>query len=431
MPVRRQRDSMSNTSIPASGPPHWTIPFYGDAQEISHLPLSGSNSHQVSRDARSSEATLAGLGPSESNVDRVSFSSYNHPFEIRPPQPGYTGAPTTQTLRSALRRRVSFAQDGIYATNPDEEVNDDQERAQKRRGIPSQMLELYALNKEIQEEEQQRNQSNISDNYSSPHAFQRPRVNRMDSMASMGSDDVDPDDPRVTGKRAKHLEGNDELSMEAMRTLDYRARRKHLMRAKIEYNVSCELNSPEEKGATNKYPLLAMVNRQEFLLKLARALMTFGAPSHRIESQLTAAARILEVESEFIHLPGVIICSFGDQELGCSETHFVKAGGRLSLGALHKVHFCYRAVVHDEISAKQATDTLEKLLTAPPMYSVITRCLLSFILSWLICPLAFGGSFVDMWVAGLGAFFLAVLQLTATKSALYANVFEYIYCYID
>ncbi|KAG6854854.1 hypothetical protein C0991_012044 [Blastosporella zonata] len=109
-----------------------------------------------------------------------------------------------------------------------------------------------------------------------------------------------------------------------------------------------------------------MIHRQEFLIKLAKALMTFGAPSHRIESQLIAAARILEVEAEFIHLPGVIICSFGDQELGCSETHFVKCGGRLSLGSLHKVHLIYRHVVHDEISAKRATNDLEALLVAPP-----------------------------------------------------------------
>lgn len=54
-----------------------------------------------------------------------------------------------------------------------------------------------------------------------------------------------------------------------------------------------------------------MIDRQEFLIKLAKTLMTFGAPSHRIESQLIAAARILEVEAEFIHLPSVIICSFG------------------------------------------------------------------------------------------------------------------------
>ncbi|KAJ7283982.1 hypothetical protein C8J57DRAFT_1054716 [Mycena rebaudengoi] len=238
----------------------------------------------------------------------------------------------------------------------------------------------------------------------------------MDSMASDNSDLLDPDDPRVTGITAKprftkmtdeELEDPAEIDQSILSTMDYKSRRKHLMRAKIEYNVS------------------SIINRQEFLLRLARALMTFGAPSHRIESQLIAAARILEVQAEFIHLPGVIICSFGDQELGCSETHFIKCGGRLSLGALHKVHLIYRFVVHDEKSAEQASEDLENLLNAPPLYSILFRCFLAFCLSALICPLAFGGSFLDMWASGASAFVLCVLQLcAATKSAIYANVFE-------
>jgi uncharacterized membrane protein YjjP (DUF1212 family) len=173
-----------------------------------------------------------------------------------------------------------------------------------------------------------------------------------------------------------------------------------------------------------------MEHRQGFLLKLARALMTFGAPSHRIESQLVAAARILEVEAEFIHLPGVMICSFGDQEQGCSDTHFIKCNGRLSLGALHKLHLIYRSVVHDETSAENAAAHLEALLTAPPLYGNIFRSSLGFFLSALICPLAFGGSFVDMWIAGCSAFVLSVLQLCiVSKSALYANVFEYVHLF--
>ncbi|KAJ7129524.1 hypothetical protein C8R44DRAFT_615123 [Mycena epipterygia] len=229
----------------------------------------------------------------------------------------------------------------------------------------------------------------------------------MDSMASNDSDLLDPDDPRVTGVTARNLEDPADIDKNTLSLMDYKSRRKHLMRVKIEFNVT------------------SMINRQDFLLKLARALMTFGAPSHRIESQLIAAARILEVEAEFIHLPGVIICSFGDQELGCSETHFIKCGGRLSLGALHKVHVIYRSVVHDEISAKQAADALEELLDAAPLYSIFFRCMLAFALSALICPLAFGGSFLDMWISGAGAFILCALQLgAATKSAIYANVFE-------
>lgn len=168
-----------------------------------------------------------------------------------------------------------------------------------------------------------------------------------------------------------------------------------------------------------------MVNRQMFLMRLAKALMTFGAPSHRIESQLLSAARILEVDAEFIHIPGVIICSFGDQDTKTSETHFVKCAGRLSLGSLHEVHQIYRAVVHDEISAKKATAQLNSLLEAKPLYGAVTRTILAFFISALICVLAFGGSFLDMWIAGGGAMFLCIMQIgVASKSQLYANVFE-------
>lgn len=153
--------------------------------------------------------------------------------------------------------------------------------------------------------------------------------------------------------------------------------------------------------------------------------MAFGSPSHRIESQLVAAARILDVEAEFIHLPGVTICSFGDQESGCSDTHFIRCSSRLVLGSLHRVHVIYRSVVHDEISATTAKERLSDLLAAPPPYSAFVRFILAFSLSALICPLAFGGSFLDMWIAGLGGLALATLQICVmSKSSTHANVFE-------
>ncbi|KAH9966101.1 hypothetical protein BC827DRAFT_1259216 [Russula dissimulans] len=153
--------------------------------------------------------------------------------------------------------------------------------------------------------------------------------------------------------------------------------------------------------------------------------MAFGAPSHRIESQLVAAARILEVDAEFIHLPNLIIVCFGDPETKTSETHFLRCSGRLALGSLQKVHQIYRRVVHDEMSARSATEELVRILESKPIYGLWTRCFIAFWLSALICPLAFGGSSLDMFVAGFGAFVLSALQLTVVmKSTLYANVFE-------
>lgn len=154
--------------------------------------------------------------------------------------------------------------------------------------------------------------------------------------------------------------------------------------------------------------------------------MTFGAPSHRIEAQLISAAHILEIEAEFIHVPGLIMCSFVDKEEKTSETHFIRCTGRMALGRLHEVHQLYRAVVHDELSAKKAGDRLDELLAAPPIYGSFIQIILAFWIAALICPLAFGGSFVDMWVAGACAVFLSAMRIGVVSRAKkwYAHVFE-------
>ena len=41
------------------------------------------------------------------------------------------------------------------------------------------------------------------------------------------------------------------------------------------------------------------------MLKLAKALLSFGAPSHRIESQLSAASNILDAQAGQYYLPSL------------------------------------------------------------------------------------------------------------------------------
>ncbi|KZV64095.1 DUF1212-domain-containing protein [Peniophora sp. CONT] len=238
-----------------------------------------------------------------------------------------------------------------------------------------------------------------------------PVHSRRSSIDSAGSLGYDDDDPRVTGIKREQLD--DEVEREAftrrsmaLKNMSYRERKKEAAKMTIQYNVT------------------SIINRRKFIIKLARALMTFSAPSHRIEMQLSSAARVLELEAEFVHLPSIILVSFGDPEYKTSETHFVKCSGSLALGSLHDVHQIYRKVVHDEISAKEAAKMLQKVLDTPPIYSRWLRSGLAFMLSALICPLAFGGSFVDMWLAGTGAVLLSFLQSTVASKSLYENVFE-------
>ena len=68
-----------------------------------------------------------------------------------------------------------------------------------------------------------------------------------------------------------------------------------------------------------------MLNRHVFPRVLAEALLTFGTPSHRIETQLVFAVKTLNALAAFSHLPSAII-SFVDNETHASETHFIECG---------------------------------------------------------------------------------------------------------
>jgi len=184
------------------------------------------------------------------------------------------------------------------------------------------------------------------------------------------------------------------------------------------------LDSPYSYGLfTNT--LKALIERQNFILILSKALMIFGAPSHRLESQLSATARVLEVEAQFVHMPNIVIASFGDSDSRTTQTHFIKVNGRLELGRLHSVHNLYRQVVHDEVGVEEATRELKKMIKSEPIYGIFIRCAIAALCAGLICPLAFGGSFVDMLVSGGEGALLCYLQLgVASKNAMYSNVFE-------
>lgn len=127
-------------------------------------------------------------------------------------------------------------------------------------------------------------------------------------------------------------------------------------------------------------------------------------------------------------MPGIIIASFGDEETKSSQMHFAKCSGHLSLGNLHHLHRIYRAVVHDEMSVTKATTELEEMLESGPMNPTLIRLLLAFSIGALICPIAFGGSFVDMFLAGCGSLVLTCIQtyVASRRSVIYANVYEYV-----
>lgn len=168
-----------------------------------------------------------------------------------------------------------------------------------------------------------------------------------------------------------------------------------------------------------------ILSRQKYLIKLCRALMMYGAPTHRLEEYLTMSARVLEISSSFLYIPGCMIVSFDDVSTHTTEVKMVRANQGVDLGRLRDTHEIYKEVVHDVIGVEEATQRLDEVLTRKPKHSPWVLVPVYGLASATVGPFAFDARPIDLPVAFILGCVLGILQLIiAPKSPLYSNVFE-------
>jgi hypothetical protein len=226
-----------------------------DGRQISVIPLGD--------DAPDSRAPFAHLrssvpSASESKLKRTSanlyrkfsLSSYEHPYDIPPPERIHPNTISSANGTQSSRLRKSI---GLLDQDNTQELptygNNDGDQTQKRQGILANMMQWYSMSNsgthqipgQGNPELTRRQPSTFSEKeygYSSAVNGMR-RGDSTFSMMSFGSDVLDPDDPRLTGVRASQLDDQEDLEKNVLRQMDYRARRKHIQRIRIEFNVSC------------------------------------------------------------------------------------------------------------------------------------------------------------------------------------------------
>jgi uncharacterized membrane protein YjjP (DUF1212 family) len=167
------------------------------------------------------------------------------------------------------------------------------------------------------------------------------------------------------------------------------------------------------------------ISRQKYIVKLCRALMSYGAPTHRLEEYMKMTARVLEIEGQFLYLPGCMIISFDDSSTHTTEVKIVRLSQGVDLGKLKDVHEIYKEVVHDIIGVEEAHQRLEQVIARKDRYHPWIKVFVFGLASACVGPFAFGARFIDLPVAFLLGAILGWLQLiVAPKSELYTNVFE-------
>ncbi|KAJ5591450.1 uncharacterized protein N7459_001819 [Penicillium hispanicum] len=168
-----------------------------------------------------------------------------------------------------------------------------------------------------------------------------------------------------------------------------------------------------------------IISRQRYIMQLCRALMRYGAPTHRLEEYMQMTARVLEVSGQFLYLPGCMIMSFDDPTTRTAEVKLVRMVQGVDLGRLADTHNVYKNVVHDLIGVEEATQELDEIMARKPRFNKWILVVMYGLASTTVGPFAFGARPIDMPIIFfLGALVGMMQHVVAPRSVLYSNVFE-------
>ncbi|KAF2732507.1 DUF1212-domain-containing protein, partial [Polyplosphaeria fusca] len=200
-------------------------------------------------------------------------------------------------------------------------------------------------------------------------------------------------------------------------------------RSKSDNSISSAINklgkSRREEQFKIQIHLAGTLARQNYLRKLCKALMMYGAPTHRLEEYMNMSARVLEIEAQFLYLPGCMIISFDDSSVHTTEVKIVRTSQGIDLGKLRDVHEIYKDVVHDRIGVEDATPQLESIISKKAKYHAWLRVPVYGLASAFVGPFAFEARPIDLPFCFVLGCFLGWLQLiVAPQNEMISNVFE-------
>ena len=180
---------------------------------------------------------------------------------------------------------------------------------------------------------------------------------------------------------------------------------------------------PEKTSAIDQ------AHNESFIEELARSLLAFGAPAHRMETQLNEAAHNLQTPAEFIILPNVVFGAFSKSDTGgTSGLRVYRREGDLALSKLRDTQAVYKKVVTESnpakrIGSKAGLAELKRIQREDSPYSDRFLVVVAFLCGFVITLLAFDGSVVDAVLAGLAAASFCFVNFLFTEP-IFARMFE-------
>ncbi|GJJ76781.1 hypothetical protein EMPS_09140 [Entomortierella parvispora] len=167
-----------------------------------------------------------------------------------------------------------------------------------------------------------------------------------------------------------------------------------------------------------------ILERQDYILRLAKSMIKYGYPSHRLEDTIDSSARILELNVQCVYLPNVMIVAFTDYETHTSETHLLKMPAGLDMYKCALVHQIHKMVTHSSMPVEEAIMKLEAIHTEKDANSRWLTVLAYAVASFCTAPMFFKGSWIDAGVSFVIGGAVGLLVWLSEKVPSYAHICE-------
>ncbi|OBZ91601.1 Pheromone-regulated membrane protein 10 [Choanephora cucurbitarum] len=176
------------------------------------------------------------------------------------------------------------------------------------------------------------------------------------------------------------------------------------------------------------FEIANILQKQEFLRKLVKCLMLYGAPAHRLEYILREVSRTLGVDAEYVYIPNVMFLTFFDQTTHTTETHFIRSSLVFDMHKLGEVYRLEKLVSHGEVSVDEALEFIDKVVNEPQFYPVWLNPFVYALASFCGCVMFYGGTFKEGGLSAALAIFFATYELYSGRYLSFQPIWEITVC---
>ncbi|KAL2065974.1 hypothetical protein VTL71DRAFT_2045 [Oculimacula yallundae] len=173
-------------------------------------------------------------------------------------------------------------------------------------------------------------------------------------------------------------------------------------------------------------------DRYEYLLRLGRALILFGAPPHRLEDYLVEASQALGIRGYFLYAAGIMVCSFDDISNGAdggfleakADVRIIREREAVDMDKLDDLRLIFKAVKLDQMTCTDGTNKINQLFARAPQNNVVVMIVAYGFASVCVGTFAFESRPIDLPIQFLFGMLTGVLHVIVTRYLPFAIVFE-------